>query len=184
MTGRDNQPQGPGKPIVLIVDDVPDNLSTISEMISDLGVDVRVANSGPVAIRYARLAPRPDLILLDVMMPDMDGHEVLRILRCDDDTRNIPVIFVTALDDPDNEERGIQEGAVDYITKPINPAVLGIRVKAQLELKRARDIAAGQRSGWSRKSPGAWPKTPSLKPVCKWPWQPPASASGNTIMNA
>ncbi len=145
MTGQDKQTQGPGKPIVLIVDDVPDNLSTISEMISSLGVDVRVANSGPVAIRYARLAPRPDLILLDVMMPDMDGHEVLRILRCDDDTRNIPVIFVTALDDPDNEERGIQEGAVDYITKPINPAVLGIRVKAQLELKRARDIAAGQK---------------------------------------
>ncbi|MBL8428858.1 MAG: EAL domain-containing protein [Dechloromonas sp.] len=130
---------------MLIVDDVPDNLSAISEMISDLGVDVRVANSGPVAIRYARLAPQPDLILLDVMMPDMDGHDVLRVLRGDEATRDIPVIFVTALDDPDNEERGIQEGAVDYITKPINPAVLGIRVKAQLELKRARDIAAVQK---------------------------------------
>lgn len=143
---QDNQTQGPGKPIVLIVDDVPDNLSTISGMISNLGVDVRVANSGPVAIRYARLAPHPDLILLDVMMPDMDGHDVLRILRADAETRDIPVIFVTALDDPDNEERGIQEGAVDYITKPINPAVLGIRVRAQLELKRARDILAGQKS--------------------------------------
>ena len=146
MTDQDNKTQGPGRPIVLIVDDVPDNLCTISEMISDLGVDVRVANSGPVAIRYARLAPQPDLILLDVMMPGMDGHAVLKALRADGETNQIPVIFVTALDDPDSEERGIQEGAVDYITKPINPAVLGIRVKAQLELKRARDIVAGQKA--------------------------------------
>jgi diguanylate cyclase (GGDEF)-like protein/PAS domain S-box-containing protein len=76
----------------------------------------------------------------------MDGHEVLRALRADAETHDIPVIFVTALDNPDNEERGIQEGAVDYITKPINPAVLGVRVKAQLELKRARDIVAGQKA--------------------------------------
>jgi diguanylate cyclase (GGDEF)-like protein/PAS domain S-box-containing protein len=146
MTDQHNKTQGGSKPIVLIVDDVPDNLSAISEMISNLGVDVRVANSGPVAIRYARLDPHPDLILLDVMMPEMDGHAVLRALRAETETRDIPVIFVTALDDPDNEERGIQEGAVDYITKPINPAVLGIRVKAQLELKRARDIVAGQKT--------------------------------------
>ena len=146
MTLQDNKTQGSGKPIVLIVDDVPDNLAAISEMISDLGVDVRVANSGPVALRYARLPPHPDLILLDVMMPEMDGHDVLRALRADTETRDIPVIFVTALDDPGNEERGIEEGAVDYITKPINPAVLGIRVKAQLELKRARDMVAGQKA--------------------------------------
>lgn len=146
MTNLDNQSQGSGKPIALIVDDVPDNLSAISEMISNLGVDVRVANSGPVALRYARLLPHPDLILLDVMMPDMDGHDVLRALRADAATRDIPVIFVTALDDPDNEDRGIQEGAADYITKPINPAVLGSRVKAQLELKRARDSLAGQKA--------------------------------------
>ncbi|MBT9521079.1 MAG: diguanylate cyclase, partial [Dechloromonas sp.] len=146
MTDQDNKTQGPSKPIVLIVDDVPDNLAAISEMISNLGVDVRVANSGLVALRYARLPPHPDLILLDVMMPEMDGHDVLRALRADAETRDIPVIFVTALDDPENEERGIEEGAVDYITKPINPAVLGIRVKAQLELKRARDIVAGQKA--------------------------------------
>jgi diguanylate cyclase (GGDEF)-like protein/PAS domain S-box-containing protein len=146
MTHRDNQTQGAGKPIVLIVDDVPDNLSAISEMINALGVDVRVANSGPAAIRYARLIPHPDLILLDVMMPDMDGHDVLRSLKEDKDTCDIPVIFVTALDDPGNEERGIQEGAADYITKPINPAVLGSRVKAQLELKQARDAIAGQKA--------------------------------------
>ncbi len=146
MTQQDNKNQGQSKPIVLIVDDVPDNLSAISEMISDLGVDVRVANSGPVAIRYARLAPHPDLILLDVMMPEMDGHAVLRTLRADAETRDIPVIFVTALNDPENEERGIAEGAVDYITKPINAAILGSRVKSQLELKRARDVMAGQKA--------------------------------------
>jgi len=146
MTDQGSKTRGPVRPIVLIVDDVPDNLSTISEMISELGVDVRVANSGPVAIRYAKLAPQPDLILLDVMMPEMDGHAVLKALRADSETQDIPVIFVTALNDPDNEERGIQEGAVDYITKPINPAVLGIRVKAQLELKHARDTVAGQKA--------------------------------------
>jgi diguanylate cyclase (GGDEF)-like protein/PAS domain S-box-containing protein len=146
MTQQDNKTQGPAKPIVLIVDDVPDNLAAISEMISDLGVDVRVANSGPIAIRYARLEPHPDLILLDVMMPEMDGHDVLRTLRADAETRDIPVIFVTALNDPENEERGIEEGAVDYITKPINPAILGVRVKVQLELKRARDVVAGQKA--------------------------------------
>lgn len=138
--------QGPGKPIVLIVDDVPDNLCTISEMIGQLGVDVRVANSGQVALRYARLDPQPELILLDVMMPGMDGYAVLRALRADPQTADIPVIFVTALDNPESEEQGIQEGAVDYISKPINPAVLGIRVKAQLELKRARDTVAGQKA--------------------------------------
>ncbi|WP_162888746.1 EAL domain-containing protein [Dechloromonas sp. HYN0024] len=141
-----SQTQRPGKPVVLIVDDVPDNLSAISEMISELGVDVRVANSGPVALRYARLDPHPDLVLLDVMMPGMDGHAVLQALRADQETHDIPVIFVTALDSPENEEQGIEEGAVDYITKPINPAVLGIRVKSQLELKRARDMMAGQKA--------------------------------------
>ncbi len=146
MTHQDNKTEEAAKPIVLIVDDVPDNLSAISEMIGNLGIDVRVANSGPIALRYARLAPQPDLILLDVMMPEMDGHDVLRALRADDETRAIPVIFVTALNDPENEERGIEEGAVDYITKPINPAILGIRVKAQLELKRTRDIVAGQKA--------------------------------------
>ena len=92
--------QGGSKPIVLAVDDIPDNLSAISEMVRALGVDVRAATNGPTALRYARLEPRPDLILLDVMMPGMDGHAVLAELRAQPETCDIPVIFVTALTDP------------------------------------------------------------------------------------
>ena len=134
------------RPIVLAVDDVPENLSTISELINNLGIDVRVATNGPTALRFASLEPRPDLILLDVMMPGMDGHEVLQKLRTHPETRDIPVIFVTALDSTHDEELGLHEGAVDYITKPIKPAVLRARVLAQLELKRARDLLAGQKA--------------------------------------
>ena len=137
--------QGGSKPIVLAVDDIPDNLSAISEMVRALGVDVRAATNGPTALRYARLEPRPDLILLDVMMPGMDGHAVLAELRTQPETRDIPVIFVTALTDPEEEEAGLHEGAVDYITKPIKPAVLRARVEGHLELKRARDLLAGQK---------------------------------------
>lgn len=146
MSHPDRGSQAGTKPIVLVVDDLPDNLSTISEMLSSLGVDVRVAASGQLAIRYASLEPRPDLILLDIMMPGMDGHEVLKKLRSQADTRDIPVIFVTALDTTHDEEIGLQEGAVDYITKPIKPAVLRARVLSQLELKMARDLLIGQKA--------------------------------------
>jgi len=133
------------KPIVLAVDDIPDNLTAISEMVREMGINVRVASNGPTALRYAQLEPRPDLILLDIMMPGMDGHAVLAQLRANPDTRDIPVIFVTALDDPNEEEAGLHEGAVDYITKPIKPAILRARVESQLELKRSRDLLAGQK---------------------------------------
>ena len=134
------------RPIVLAVDDVPENLSIISTMLSTLGVDVRVAANGPSAVRYASLEPRPDLILLDIMMPGMDGHEVLKQLRAQPETCDIPVIFVTALDSTHDEEIGLREGAVDYITKPIKPTVLRARVLAQLELKKARDLLSSQKA--------------------------------------
>ena len=146
MSHPDQENQAAAKPIVLVVDDLPDNLSTISEIVSSLGADVRVAANGPTAIRFASLEPRPDLILLDVMMPGMDGHEVLKKLRAQTETRDIPVIFVTALDSSHDEEIGLHEGAVDYITKPIKPAILRARVFAQLELKKARDLLAGQKT--------------------------------------
>ena len=133
------------RPIVLAVDDVPENLSTLCEMLNTLGVDVRVANNGTTALRLADLQPRPDLILLDIMMPGMDGHAVLKQLRAQDTTRDIAVIFVTALDSTHDEEAGLREGAADYISKPIKPAVLRARVEAQLALKKARDLLAGQR---------------------------------------
>ncbi|MDD2742864.1 MAG: EAL domain-containing protein [Rhodocyclaceae bacterium] len=145
MMHSDQGKQASTRSIVLVVDDVPENLSTLAEMVSSLGIDVRVAANGPTAIRFASLAPLPDLVLLDIMMPGMDGHQVLKTLRAQSTTRDIPVIFVTALDSTHDEEIGLAEGAVDYITKPINPAVLRARVLAQLELKKSRDLLAGQR---------------------------------------
>ena len=133
------------RPLILVVDDLPENLTMLSEMVGSEGADVRVANSGRVALRYARLEPVPDLILLDIMMPDMDGHAVLSELMKDERTRHVPVIFVTALGDPVDEQRGLDEGAVDYITKPVKHAVLIARVRAQLELKYARDLQASQK---------------------------------------
>jgi len=134
------------RPLVLAVDDVPENLTTIAEIIRTLDVDVRVASSGEAALRYARLEPRPDLVLLDIMMPDMDGHAVLAELRARPETRDMPVIFVTALDRPEDEETGLAEGAADYIAKPIAPTVLKARVQAQLELRRRRQLEAGQKA--------------------------------------
>ena len=128
-----------------MVDDVPENLIVLSEMLRRHGADVRSANSGLVALRYAGLAPQPDLILLDIMMPGMDGYSVLAELRKDESTRNIPVIFITAMDDLLDEERGLDAGAVDYITKPIKLATMLARVRAHLELKYARDLLAGQK---------------------------------------
>lgn len=133
-------------PIVLVVDDVADNLTTIAEIVRALDVEVRVANNGPTALRYAQIEPRPDLILLDVMMPGMDGHEVLLKLRANPATKDIPVIYVTALDSSVDEEAGLKEGAADYVTKPIKPAVLQSRVLAQLELKQARDVLNSQKN--------------------------------------
>ena len=133
------------RPIVLVVDDVPVNLNIVSEIVRDMGLNVRAASNGPTALRYARLDPQPDLILLDIMMPGMDGHEVLARLRADPATSNIPVIFVTAINNPDEEGAGLHEGAVDYITKPIQPAILRARVESQIEIKRSRDLLAGQK---------------------------------------
>ncbi len=123
---------------VLIVDDTSENLALLSDLL-ELDYQVRAASSGARALRVASSQPKPDLILLDVMMPDMDGYQVLRLLRDQPDTADIPVIFVTALDSSGDEEQGLALGAVDYITKPVRPAILRARVRAHLELKAARD---------------------------------------------
>ncbi|QFY90411.1 two-component system response regulator [Magnetovirga frankeli] len=123
---------------VLIVDDEPSNLSLLMHLLRS-DYQVRAANSGENALRAAANEPRPDLILLDVMMPEMSGEEVLARLRNNPATLDIPVIFVTALADVDDEERGLELGAADYITKQIKPAVVLARVRTQLEAKQARD---------------------------------------------
>ena len=130
-------------PTVLIVDDTPENLSVLGELLQS-SYRVRAANSGRRALQIAHGTPAPDLILLDVMMPEMDGFDVLAELRNNPATQNIPVIFVTAMDGTADEERGLDCGAVDYITKPIRPAIVLARVRSQLELKQARDLLRNQ----------------------------------------
>ena len=133
-------------PLILIVDDNPGNLTIIGELLQS-SYAVRAANSGPRALMLARMAPQPDLILLDVVMPGMDGYEVLRRLRETPETADIPVIFLTALNSLEDEERGLLQGAMDYITKPIRPPILMARVRAQVELKQAREIMR-DRNNW------------------------------------
>ncbi|HOE43731.1 MAG TPA: two-component system response regulator [Rhodoferax sp.] len=123
-------------PTLLIVDDQPENLTVLGELLESDYV-VRVASSGLRALKAAASSPQPDLILLDVMMPGIDGHEVLRHLRADPATQDIPVIFVTAMDEAHDEELGFELGAVDYIAKPIKPAVVLARVRTQVQLKQA-----------------------------------------------
>lgn len=131
------------KSTILIVDDEPINLVVLNQLLTTNYL-VQACKSGEQAIRNAAREPRPDLILLDVMMPGMDGYTVLSRLRENEKTRDIPVIFVTALDDEIDEERGFELGAVDYIAKPIKPAIVKARVMAHLEIKQARDRLKNQ----------------------------------------
>jgi putative two-component system response regulator len=123
---------------VLIVDDSPENLVVLGELLCER-YKVRAANSGPRALELAQQSPQPDLILLDVMMPRMNGYEVLERLRAAPETRDIPVIFTTAMNATEDEQHGLVLGAVDYLTKPLRPAIVLARVHTHLELKLARD---------------------------------------------
>ena len=127
------------KPIVLVVDDLQQNVDLLSAVLRKL-YNVMVAPDGNAAITIAGGEPKPDLILLDVMMPDMDGFEVIQRLKDNPETAGIPVIFVTAKDDTKTESYGFSLGAVDYITKPIIPQVVRARVAAQLSLKSKQDM--------------------------------------------
>ncbi len=129
----------PVVPTVLVVDDTPDNLSLMSGLLRDL-YRVKVANGGERALKIAQADPPPDLILLDIMMPGMDGYEVCRRLKQDAATRDIPVIFLTALAEVEDERKGLEMGAVDYITKPISPPIVLARVKNHLALKASADF--------------------------------------------
>ena len=124
-------------PTILIVDDTPENLTVLSEVLQPTW-RVRAANSGRRALQIASGEQTPDLILLDVMMPEMDGYEVITQLKLNPRTAEIPVIFVTAMDTTEDEERGLDHGAVDYITKPLRPAIVRARVRTHLELKQAK----------------------------------------------
>ncbi|MBF0620993.1 MAG: response regulator [Magnetococcales bacterium] len=121
---------------IVIVDDAPENLDILKNVLRDAYM-VKPVTNGRLALRLANMEPQPDLILLDVMMPDMDGYEVCRLLKSNPKTAAIPIIFVTAKNNPDDELKGLQIGAADYITKPISPAIVKARVGTQLALAQA-----------------------------------------------
>ena len=121
------------KPTVLVIDDAPDNLTLMSGLLKDR-YKVKVANHGKLGLKVALAAPPPDLILLDIMMPDLDGYEVCRRLKSNPASRAIPVIFLSAKTDVQDEEKGLLLGAVDYISKPISPSLMLARVATQIAL--------------------------------------------------
>lgn len=133
------------RPKILIVDDTPENIQVLMETLKDQYTIVAAIN-GEKALKMAVAEPGPDLILLDIMMPGMDGYEVCRRLKADEQVQHIPIIFVTAKTEVEDETLGFELGGVDYITKPFSIPVVKARVKAHLELKILRDLEAIQRA--------------------------------------
>ncbi|MBS4068211.1 MAG: diguanylate cyclase [Sulfurimonas sp.] len=127
------------KATILIVDDMVANIALLSDLLKD-DYDVKIAKSGAKAIEIAGGYEKPDLILLDVVMPEMDGYEVCKILKSNASTHDIPIIFVTGNDSDIDEERGLNLGAVDYIKKPFNPSIAKIRVRNHINLKLKSDM--------------------------------------------
>lgn len=118
---------------ILVVDDTPENIDVLTGILKE-EYKIKAALNGHVALKIATGKHKPDLILLDVMMPDIDGHEVCRQLKSNPESSHIPIIFVTAKAEISDEQIGFELGAVDYITKPVSPAIVKARVKAQLAL--------------------------------------------------
>ena len=131
------------KNTVPIVDDTPDNISLLSELLRE-SYRAKVGTDGQKALTIASSQSPPDLILVDVMMPGMDGYEVCRRLKASDTTRDIPVIFLTAMSQIEDEQKGLEMGAEDYITKPISPPILITHVNTHLRLKNASDLLKNQ----------------------------------------
>ncbi|MBF0142944.1 MAG: two-component system response regulator [Magnetococcales bacterium] len=128
---------------VLIVDDTPENLDILKGILAPF-YRVQVATNGRVALKIAFSSTPPDLVLLDVMMPEMDGYEACRLLKLDDRTRDVPVIFVTARSEVDDEARGFELGAADYLVKPVSPPIVLARVRTHLEMHDRRKLLANQ----------------------------------------
>ena len=128
---------------LLLVDDEPANIQIVNSILKDI-YKTRIATSGVKALELANQDPAPDLILLDVMMPEMDGYEVCARLKSADHTRDIPVIFLTGQTEIDDETKGFEVGAVDYIHKPFSPAVVQARVRTHLVLRGIREQLARQ----------------------------------------
>ena len=129
------QTEEQARPVILAVDDTPENLDVVKGILSPENI-VRVAINGMVALKIAQ-KQSPDLILLDINMPGMDGYQVCSELKSDENTAQIPVIFLTAELDKASEQKGYELGAVDYVTKPINPETLKKSVRSQLNQNRS-----------------------------------------------
>jgi len=123
---------------ILIVDDTPVNIRVLVEALKN-DYKLSIATNGKVALNYAMADQPPDLVLLDIMMPELDGYEVCKRLKEQEHTREIPIIFITAMSEERNETQGLEMGAVDYIVKPINQKIVQARVRTHLELKKHRD---------------------------------------------
>jgi len=126
------------KPIILIVDDTPENIEILSIIFED-DYKVKAALNGEKALKIASMDKQPDLLLLDVVMPGMDGYEVCRRLKQNKNTQKIPVIFITANSDENDIIKAFEVGAADYITKPVNQEVVEARVRTHVELKLLRE---------------------------------------------
>lgn len=129
----------PEKSLILAVDDKPQNLQFLGKLMADNGYDVGVAQNGHQALEFVK-KNSPDLVLLDIMMPDMDGYEVCRQLKSNLSTRHIPIIFVTAKTDSEDIVKGFEAGSVDYVTKPFNSAELLARIATHIEIKILRGL--------------------------------------------
>jgi CheY-like chemotaxis protein len=137
-------PYGDEKKTILLVDDAPSNIQVAREILKD-AYKTRVATSGARALELVKTVPAPDLVLLDVQMPEMDGYEVCRRLKGDQSTREIPVIFLTAMTEVEDETTGFGVGAVDYIHKPFSPPVVLARVQTHLNLRETREQLAREK---------------------------------------
>lgn len=126
---------------ILIVDDNPENIKILGELLKD-DFNIKATTKGSDVLKLETMDKKPDLILLDIMMPDINGYEICFALKSNEQTSDIPVIFITAKDDDKDEIKGFEIGAVEYITKPFNPSIVKARVRTHAELKKLRDILA------------------------------------------
>lgn len=131
-------PRNKDKPLILLVDDMPKNLQVLGNILSEDEFDIAIATDGSQALKIINEI-KPDLILLDIIMPEIDGYEVCKKIKSSEETSGIPIIFITAKTETEDIVKGFSLGAVDYVTKPFNSVELLARVKTHIELKLARD---------------------------------------------
>lgn len=146
MTNSPKTPVPPTAPVVLVVDDQPDNLRLLGYILKQAGLPARLMSDSTLVLAAVEQAP-PDLILLDVMMPEMDGYAVCRALKADERWKDIPVIFITALDGTADMVAAFAAGAVDYITKPVQPDEVEVRVRTHLRLRQQEQALARALAG-------------------------------------